>query len=89
MGVMAGIPDIVLVSPYGSVRFLELKRAGETLSDSQENFRVHCIRQGIPHAVAFTFDQALAALDAWNCLTTLETPQRRDDAASQREMELK
>ena len=38
MGVKPGIPDFALVSPYGSVRFLELKRLGEKLSDAQEDF---------------------------------------------------
>ena len=31
MGVKPGVPDILLVSPHGSVRFLELKRIGESL----------------------------------------------------------
>jgi VRR-NUC domain len=68
MGVRPGVPDFALVSPYGSVRFLELKRAGETLSDPQEDFRIHCIRQGIPHAIAYTLEEALTALDHWGCL---------------------
>ena len=68
LGVRAGVPDIVLVSPCGSVRFLELKRPGETLSDAQEDFRIHCTRHGIAHAIAYDFDQALIALDAWSCL---------------------
>jgi len=68
MGVRAGVPDIILISPHGSVRLLELKRPGETLSDAQEEFRIHCIRHGIAHAIAYDIDQALIALDAWSCL---------------------
>ncbi len=68
MGVKPGVPDILLVSPHGSVRFLELKRIGESLSDLQEDFRIHCIRQGIPLVIAHTLDEALVALDAWGCL---------------------
>lgn len=69
MGVKPGVPDFLLISPYGSVRFLELKRTGETLSDSQEEFRVQCIRQGIPHVIAHTLDEALIAFEVWGCLT--------------------
>jgi hypothetical protein len=36
MGAKLGIPDFVLLSPYNSVRFLELKRNGESLSEAQE-----------------------------------------------------
>jgi hypothetical protein len=68
MGVKPGVPDFLLISPYGSVRFLELKRIGETLSETQEEFRIFCIRQGIPHAIAWTFDEALTAHDHWGCL---------------------
>jgi VRR-NUC domain len=68
MGVRRGIPDIVLISPLGSVRFLEFKRQGESLSDAQEEFRVFCIRHGIPHSVVFDVDQALASLGQWGCL---------------------
>jgi len=68
MGVRPGVPDFLLISPYGSVRLLELKRSGETLSDAQEEFRIHCIRHGIAHAIAYDIDQALIALDAWSCL---------------------
>jgi hypothetical protein len=68
MGVRAGIADFTLVSPHGSVRFLELKREGQKLSDAQEDFRIHCIRHGIAHAIAYDFDQALIALDDWKCL---------------------
>ena len=35
MGVRPGVPDFLLISPYGSVRLLELKRPLETLSDAQ------------------------------------------------------
>jgi hypothetical protein len=61
-------PDFLLVSPHGSVRFLETKRAGEELRDGQEQFRLWCLRCGIPHVVAWTLDQVLAALDGWGCL---------------------
>jgi hypothetical protein len=68
MGVRRGWPDFILVPPAGQLHSLELKRVGEYLSDDQEAFRLHCIRHGWPHSVAYTLDDALAVLDYWGCL---------------------
>ncbi len=68
MGAKPGWPDFVLIPPAGQLHSLELKRIGETLSDAQEDFRGWCIRHGVPYCVAWTIDEALAALDAWGCL---------------------
>ena len=69
MGAQAHWPDIELISPYGSVRFLELKRIGEKIEDGspQDEFRMWCIAHGIPHVVGWTIDDVLAAFDAWGC----------------------
>ena len=68
MGAQKSWPDIELISPYGSVRFLELKRIGEELDDGQLEFRMWCIAHGVPHVVAETIDHVLKALDHWGCL---------------------
>jgi hypothetical protein len=68
MGTKPGWPDFVLIPPAGQLHCLELKRLGETLSDAQEDFQLWCIRHNVPHSVAFTFDAALAAIDAWGVL---------------------
>jgi len=68
MGLMPHWPDFVLVSPHGSVRFLELKRTGEGLRDGQDEFRNWCIAHGIAHVVAATIDDVLIAFDQWGCL---------------------
>jgi hypothetical protein len=68
MGLKPGLPDIALISPSGLFHGIELKREGELLSEDQENFRVWCTRRGVPFAVAYSFDEALIALDAWNVL---------------------
>jgi hypothetical protein len=72
MGLRPGWPDFVLVSPRGQMHCLELKRAGESLSDDQENFKFWSIRHGVPFVVAYAIDDILAASVAWRCL--------RDDA---------
>ena len=44
-GSPARLAGLHLISPFGSTRFLELKREGEDLTDDQEQLRFHCIRQ--------------------------------------------
>jgi hypothetical protein len=68
MGVRPGVPDLILFSPVGKIHLLELKRNGENLSPSQEEFRGWAIRTGVPFVIAHSFDEALIALDAWDAL---------------------
>jgi hypothetical protein len=67
-GLQSGWPELILASPSGRLHCLKLKRQGETLSDAQNDFWLWCISHGVPHSVAFAFDEALAVLDAWKCL---------------------
>jgi hypothetical protein len=69
MGVRRGWPDFVLVPPSGRLCCLELKRLGQKLSEDQQAFHLWCIRHGVPYVVAHSFDEVLAALDSWGCLT--------------------
>jgi hypothetical protein len=69
MGLQRGWPDFQLVSPAGQFYALELKRAGEDLTEEQETFRLWCIGRGIPHVVADKLGDALAALDGWGILS--------------------
>jgi hypothetical protein len=68
MGLQKGWPDVVLISPAGLFHALELKREGEPLTDEQQEFQLWCCRFGVPHSVAYSFDEALAVLSAWGCL---------------------
>jgi hypothetical protein len=68
MGLQRGFPDIQLISPAGLFHGLELKRAGENLTDDQEAFQLWCVAHGVPHSVAYSIDEALAVLAAWGCL---------------------
>jgi hypothetical protein len=61
------------VSPYGSIRCLELKRQGETLSDEQDVFWRWALKHSVPHAIAYSIDDALRALDHWGCLRKPES----------------
>lgn len=68
MGVRPGWPDFILVSPRGQIHCLELKRAGESLSDDQETFKFWCVRHGVPYVIAFSMTDVLAAFGVWRCL---------------------
>lgn len=68
MGLKPGIPDLVLVAPDNTVRFLELKREGGKLSTAQQEFQTFCIAHGHQHAVAEALRDALAILHDWGCL---------------------
>lgn len=68
MGVKPGWPDFLLVGPDGRMHGLELKREGEGLSDTQEDFRLWCVARGVPYAIAYTMAEALVVLEAWGCI---------------------
>jgi hypothetical protein len=68
MGLQRGWPDFLLVAPDGAIRCLELKRAGESLTDDQADFKLWCIAHAVNYSVAYSIDEALAVLDAWSCL---------------------
>jgi hypothetical protein len=68
MGVQRGWPDFTLFDPTGRLHALELKRQGESLTEDQEAFQSWCVGQGVPHVVAWTLDEALAALNGWEVL---------------------
>jgi hypothetical protein len=68
MGVKRGWFDFELISPEPRPHFLDVKRLGEEPSDDQLEFKAWCDQAGCPAVFAWTFDQALAALDSWKCL---------------------
>jgi hypothetical protein len=68
MGVRAGWPDFILLSPDGTPRFLELKRRGGKLTHEQEDFLGWCIARGVPFACVDRFEEALAVLREWGAV---------------------
>lgn len=68
MGVMAGAFDFLLIGPEGTHHWLELKRGRAPLSDPQCQFQAQLQARAVPHAVARSFDEAVAALKGWDVL---------------------
>ena len=63
MGVLAGWPDITIMTHDGRCVFLEVKRAkGGRLSKDQEDFRDFCLAAKIPWAETRSIDAAREAL---------------------------
>ena len=75
MGTKAGVSDYLFCSPDGRLHCLEMKRRRGRLSLAQEDFANWCHEHGVPHAVARSFDEAIATLTAWGVLARKIRPQ--------------
>lgn len=67
-GVRSGIADICFMLPQGRVAWLEMKKPGGSLSDTQKQFRDICTVLGHQWGTAKSVDEALAILTKWGAL---------------------
>lgn len=65
MGVLAGVPDIVLILPTGLSGFIELKVGKGSLSPAQKSFRDRAKESGALWAEARTLDEVEQTLERW------------------------
>lgn len=65
MGVLAGVADLVIVLPDGSVGFIELKAGKGRLSPAQQTFKDRALKANARWAEARTLDDIAAVLSAW------------------------
>lgn len=65
MGTLAGVPDWVLVSPAGTIGFVELKCEGGRLSDGQRVFRDEILERGCRWALCRSVDEMRKFLEGW------------------------
>jgi hypothetical protein len=74
MGTQPGWPDLVFIPPreHSNQRphFLELKRRGAKLTEHQAGFALWCKLNDCPHAVADSYEAAVAILKDWGVLWT-------------------
>lgn len=68
LGVLAGIPDLVIIEPGGRVYLLELKSGTGSLTESQKEIREHCDANSIPWASARSYDEAIVWLKTWGLI---------------------
>jgi hypothetical protein len=72
MGLKPGWPDLVLIPPKGHPNgrphFLELKRAGGTLTEAQAGFRLWCMLNECPFVCVDDYKAAVTILQQWGAL---------------------
>jgi len=69
MGLIPGIPDLVIIGPLCAAYWVELKSDTGKLSAEQDAVRLWMVGNGVPHAVCRSVEQVRAALVAWNIPT--------------------
>ena len=68
MGLLPGVPDLVLFSPEGRAYFLEFKSADGVLSDAQKDFREWAMGAGLRYAVARTVSEAMHIFQSFGAI---------------------
>jgi hypothetical protein len=58
LGMLSGLPDLMIIRPLGRVAFIEVKTTVGRLSPAQRAFRLFCLQWGVPHAVCRSIDDA-------------------------------
>jgi hypothetical protein len=61
-GVLAGIPDLVIVCPFGEIVWIEMKARDGKVSKVQKDLHPHFVKLGHEPIVAYSAEEALAAL---------------------------
>jgi VRR-NUC domain len=67
LGVLAGVPDLCF-DIAGRSHYIEVKAPGGRLSPDQKAFQKLCLETQRPHAVVYSFDEAIAVLSRWGVL---------------------
>jgi len=65
MGLISGVPDLVLILDDGNVGFIEVKTSKGRLSPSQKEFGEECAKRCVFWGVARSVDDADALVNAW------------------------
>lgn len=71
MGVLAGFPDLMILTGCGATLFIEVKNARGKLSSEQDDFAKFCAAAHFPFGVCRSVEDARAFLAA-NAITTRE-----------------
>lgn len=69
LGVLAGVPDVVIIGLDGRAWLLEVKSAGGSLSAEQRRIQNRCVALRIPFAVVRSIDDARRAFAIWDIET--------------------
>ena len=72
LGVVAGVPDLIIFGPGGRAYCLEVKAPGGTLQPTQKAFQLKMMDLCIPWACVHSVEEARVAFEAWR-IETRET----------------
>ncbi len=67
-GVRSGVADLCFMLPGGRAGWLEMKKPGGSMSETQKAFRDRCELLGHNWALAKSVDEALEVLTKWDAL---------------------
>jgi hypothetical protein len=73
IGVIAGVPDLILIHPIGIVHFVEVKSSKGSLTKEQRAFRDRCLTLGHPWAVVRSRDDFQDVATKWGLLRVTGT----------------
>ena len=68
-GVLAGVPDVVILASGGQAYLVEVKADKGSLSEAQKEFKLWMVNEAVPHAVVRSIDDVRAALAHWGVET--------------------
>lgn len=68
-GMVAGVPDLCLIAPGGTARFLEVKADNGALSKEQKAIIDRLISMQVSYAVVRSIDDVRVALEYWRIPT--------------------
>jgi len=88
MGVLAGVPDIVVIGPGAKAFFLEVKSPTGRLSDAQRDIMAVLGQLRTPFMTVQSIDDVRRAFAGWGIETREAAPVRRQRAAAALPLEL-
>jgi hypothetical protein len=67
-GLLAGAPDLLIITPDGRTNFLEVKAPDGRQSDAQKDFQARCAIVRVNYRVVRSLGEAEEVLREWNAL---------------------
>jgi hypothetical protein len=67
-GLLAGAPDLLIITPDGRTNFLEVKAPDGRQSDAQKDFQARCAIVGVRNRVVRSISEAEECLRDWGAL---------------------
>ena len=83
-GLLAGAPDLLIITPDGRTNFLEVKAPDGRQSDAQKDFQARCAIVGVHYRVVYSISDAEEVLRDWGALRGTVAVDNSSEPASDR-----